>query len=746
MYKKVYLYAIIIFLISVGAFLLPLSLRVPIIDVITFVTAFIASFAFFYLAIYSKKVYQKYYPTLLFLGFGLFFLALGDVAWFILELLGQKPFPSIADILYILYYPLFGIGLLIIPVERKTEKSKAIFDFCIISAAIITMIWIFLLKPVIISGGSPIEVLVSAIYIIGDFIVLLILIDFIINKIGSVKSRAINIFLAGIIILLLSDLLFSYGEFYGFYYSGCLLDLGWIIGYLLLAVSTIEFTLEDFETPVYSRKLAWIMEHFPDFFILSLFIVFLFVIFNFNIKTSQSFALAFLIILSFAVGRHHAALLENRKLIEALNAEKNRAELYLEIAAWGLIFLDDKARIQYVNRRGLEILEGGEKDVKGKSWFLNFVPADERLEREKKYFKHIKEAKKGYKVTGRVITCKGNEKIMEMIARPIYENGEFKGAIIAAEDMTKLHHIRRKLEESEKRYKGIFNTAPSIILSLDNNLKIQDSNSMVSILGYKPKELIGKNINDILEDKIKEPAPGEYRIRKKDNSILYAKINFSRLEDEIIVIIEDITPLKKSIKEKELLLREIHHRVKNNLQIISSLLGMQERKTSDQKFKNVLSSSRERIKSIALLHEQLYHSTDLASVKIKDYIKNLVTKTLQAYPTHIQIETDIEDTSLNIETSLPIGLIINELLTNTIKHANAKNVEIRLKKTNENLKLHYKDDGKGLKKDEIQKSEGLGWQLIKSLISQLGGKLTIKNKKGLDLMITFKELKYKKRY
>lgn len=746
MYKKVYLYAIIIFLISVGAFLLPLSLRVPIIDVITFVTAFIASFAFFYLAIYSKKVYQKYYPTLLFLGFGLFFLALGDVAWFILELLGQKPFPSIADILYILYYPLFGIGLLIIPVERKTEKSKAIFDFCIISAAIITMIWIFLLKPVIISGGSPIEVLVSAIYIIGDFIVLLILIDFIINKIGSVKSRAINIFLAGIIILLLSDLLFSYGEFYGFYYSGCLLDLGWIIGYLLLAVSTIEFTLEDFETPVYSRKLAWIMEHFPDFFILSLFIVFLFVIFNFNIKTSQSFALAFLIILSFAVGRHHAALLENRKLIEALNAEKNRAELYLEIAAWGLIFLDDKARIQYVNRRGLEILEGGEKDVKGKSWFLNFVPADERLEREKKYFKHIKEAKKGYKVTGRIITCKGNEKIMEMIDRPIYENGEFKGAIIAAEDMTKLHHIRRKLEESEKRYKGIFNTAPSIILSLDNNLKIQDSNSMVSILGYKPKELIGKNINDILEDKIKEPAPGEYRIRKKDNSILYAKINFSRLEDEIIVIIEDITPLKESIKEKELLLREIHHRVKNNLQIISSLLGMQERKTSDQKFKNVLSSSRERIKSIALLHEQLYHSTDLASVKIKDYIKNLVTKTLQAYPTHIQIETDIEDTSLNIETSLPIGLIINELLTNTIKHANAKNVEIRLKKTNENLKLHYKDDGKGLKKDEIQKSEGLGWQLIKSLISQLGGKLTIKNKKGLDLMITFKELKYKKRY
>jgi len=297
-----------------------------------------ASFAFFYLAIYSKKVYRKYYPTFLFLGFGLFFLALGDVAWFILELLGQEPFPSIADILYILYYPLFGIGLLIIPVERKTEKLKSIFDFCIVSAAVATIVWIFFLKPVILSGGSLIEVLFSAIYIIGDFMVLFILIDLIMNKIGSLKSRAITIFLAGIIILLLSDLLFSYGEFYGFYYSGCLLDLGWIIGYLLLAVSTVEFRLEDFETPVYSLTRLNILEHFPDFFLLFLFALFLFVLFNFDIKTSQSFAIAFLIILSLVVGRQHAALLENRKLIEDLNAEKKRAELYLEIAAWGLIF------------------------------------------------------------------------------------------------------------------------------------------------------------------------------------------------------------------------------------------------------------------------------------------------------------------------------------------------------------------------------------------------------------------------
>gem|GEM_PF-3634101 len=118
----------------------------------------------------------------------MFFLALGDVAWFILDLLGQEPFPSIAEVLCILYYPLFSIGLLIIPVERKTEKFTAICDFCIISAAVATILWIFLLKPIILSGGSLIEVLVSAIYIIGDFIVF-ILIDHEQDRLGEISGH-----------------------------------------------------------------------------------------------------------------------------------------------------------------------------------------------------------------------------------------------------------------------------------------------------------------------------------------------------------------------------------------------------------------------------------------------------------------------------------------------------------------------------------------------------------------------------
>ncbi|MGB4642046.1 MAG: sensor histidine kinase [Methanothermobacter tenebrarum] len=120
---------------------------------------------------------------------------------------------------------------------------------------------------------------------------------------------------------------------------------------------------------------------------------------------------------------------------------------------------------------------------------------------------------------------------------------------------------------------------------------------------------------------------------------------------------------------------------------------------------------------------------------------------IQTYTTDIRIETDIDDITLNIETSLPIGLIINELLTNTIKHANATRAKIQLKKeAGGGLRLHFRDDGKGLRMDEIKKSKGLGWQLIESLIDQLGGKLTIKSKKGLDFTVTFKELTYKKRY
>ncbi|BDH79547.1 hypothetical protein MTTB_09260 [Methanothermobacter tenebrarum] len=439
--------------------------------------------------------------------------------------------------------------------------------------------------------------------------------------------------------------------------------------------------------------------------------------------------------------------MENRKLIKRANAEKRKAELYLEIAAWAIILLDDKGRIRYINPRGLEILECAEEDVKGKNWFLNFIPADERPKREKRYLDHIKRGEKSYAFTGSIITCKGNRKIIHFIARLLYEEGEFKGALITGEDITEVYHMSRKLEESEKRYMSIFKAAPNIIISLDEDFTIQDCNSMVKILGYKPHELKGKSFNDILEDKIARPIPGEYRIRRRDKSILYAKINFSRLKDEIITIIEDITPLKEYIKERELLLREIHHRVKNNLQIISSLLGIQERKIEDPKSKGILSSSRDRIKSISLLHEHLYQSEDLAKVKIRDYIKNLTSMIIQTYTTDIRIETDIDDITLNIETSLPIGLIINELLTNTIKHANATRAKIQLKKeAGGGLRLHFRDDGKGLRMDEIKKSKGLGWQLIESLIDQLGGKLTIKSKKGLDFTVTFKELTYKKRY
>lgn len=745
--KKIYFIIIFTFIISLLTFLLPIGFRIPIINIMTFVTGFGAAFAFFSIAFYSKKVYQKYYPTLFLLGLGMFFLGLGDLAWFIFEFLGENPFPSIADILYLSFYPIFGLGLLIIPVKRKTEKLKAIFDFCIISASLATIIWIFILKPIIISGGRLTEVLISVTYVFGDFIILFILVDLIINKIGSLKSCSINVFIAGIIVLLLSDLLFAYGDLHGFYYSGCPIDLGWILGYLLLTVSAIEFKSEDFEKPVYSWRRVQVLEHFPDFFLILLFIIFLFLLFNFEIATVKGFAIAFLIILSFTVARHHAALLENRKLIKRANAEKRKAELYLEIAAWGILLLDDKARIRYINQRGLEILECEEKDVKGKNWFLNFLPANERLEREKRYLKHIKEGKKKYIFTGGIITCKGNEKIVHFIARLLYERGEFKGALIAAEDVTRLYHVSEKLEESEKRYRSIFETAPNIIISLDRDLTIQDCNRMVKTLGYKPNELKGKNFNDILEDKVKEPVSGEYRIRRKDKSIMYARINFSTLENEIVTVIEDITPLKESIKEKELLLREIHHRVKNNLQIISSLLGIQERKIENTKYKEILSRSKDRIKSISLLHEHLYQSEDLTAVKIKNYIKGLTSTIIQTHKTGIHIETDIDDITLNIETSLPIGLIINELLTNTIKHANATKAKIQLKKEADGtLKLHFQDDGKGLKIDEIKRSKGIGWQLIKSLIDQLEGKLTIKNKNGLKFTATFQELKYKKRY
>ncbi|RJR19249.1 MAG: HAMP domain-containing protein [Nitrospiraceae bacterium] len=216
--------------------------------------------------------------------------------------------------------------------------------------------------------------------------------------------------------------------------------------------------------------------------------------------------------------------------------------------------------------------------------------------------------------------------------------------------------------------------------------------------------------------------------------------------------------IEASLVEKEVLLREIHHRVKNNMQVISSLLNFQTRYVNDKQFITILNESQNRIKSMALIHEKLYRSSDLANVDFNDYITNLSHDLFKFYGVdtdRITLKLDLQRIAFEIDTAIPCGLLVNELLTNSLKHAfpdgRRGEIHIILREKNADKGSHYEmtvsDNGIGIPADlDITKTKSLGLQLIHTLSEhQLQGRLDLDRSNGTTFHITFRKLKYKKR-
>lgn len=200
-----------------------------------------------------------------------------------------------------------------------------------------------------------------------------------------------------------------------------------------------------------------------------------------------------------------------------------------------------------------------------------------------------------------------------------------------------------------------------------------------------------------------------------------------------------------SLREKEQLLKEIHHRVKNNMQIISSLLSLQSENSEDEKFNALLRESRNRINSMALVHEMLYQSDDLSKIELKEYIETLCSSVHRSYAlpnSNIEFVYDVDKGAhFNIDKMIPIGLILNEAISNSLKHAFPKKtgkITICLQNKNGKYELMVSDNGTGFKNEfDPEKDSHLGIQLIYMLTEQLGGKLDVKNDNGVCYHINF---------
>lgn len=204
--------------------------------------------------------------------------------------------------------------------------------------------------------------------------------------------------------------------------------------------------------------------------------------------------------------------------------------------------------------------------------------------------------------------------------------------------------------------------------------------------------------------------------------------------------------VRASLKEKEVMLHEIHHRVKNNLQIIISLLRLQARFIKDKEARELFKDSQSRIRSMAIIHEKLYRSEDFAQVNFAWYIQSFSTHLFQTYmvdSTKIKLNMDIDDIQIDINKAIPCGILLNELVSNSIKHAfpsgRKGQIKIRLKQTKAGrVSIEVKDNGVGFPKNlDFRKSETLGLQLINDLSKQIGATLRIEIKAGTKITVVF---------
>ncbi len=269
-------------------------------------------------------------------------------------------------------------------------------------------------------------------------------------------------------------------------------------------------------------------------------------------------------------------------------------------------------------------------------------------------------------------------------------------------------------------------------------------------------------INAYLEEQIPKYEI-EHRMRHQDGNYLWFLTRGTVLRDEngkpcfIAGSDTDITErklaeikLKASLKEKEVLLKEIHHRVKNNLQIISSLLRLQAGYIKDQQALDIFQDSQNRVRAMALIHENLYQSDDLARIEFADYIRKLTNNLCRSYGVNhnqVKLNLDIEQIWLRVDTAIPCGLIINELVSNSLKHAFVKGGEmgeIYIEFTSmlqNKFYLIVGDNGIGVPEDiEVRRHQSLGLRLVWNLVEQLEGSIAVNTRFGTFYTISFVEL------
>jgi len=463
---------------------------------------------------------------------------------------------------------------------------------------------------------------------------------------------------------------------------------------------------------------------------------------------------------------------ELRRVNQELQELRSRYLDLYDFALTGYLTLTDKALVGEANLTAATLL-GVSADLLKRARFRKFV-APQDTDAWDRYFISVLHCDEKIST---VLHLKCNDGSLFPARLESIRLAPVRGAAprvrVTISDISDIQKADAAKVAAEIRYRRLFETVQDGILILDADTgRITDMNpSLITLLGLSREELLGKKIGEIGIFKDGAASKDYFKKLQRKPSVRYENIpletadgrrfpvefvsNLYIVDDKKVIqcTIRDVTERRKmsaqidaSLAEKEILVNEIHHRVKNNLQIVSSLLDMHIHKTNNDPLATVaLQDSQNRVMSMALVHEQLYNSKDFTYIDLKNYISALGTGLFVVFETEkqgIRFDLTIHNVCVDINTAIPLGLIINELITNSLKHAFRGQEDCRISVTaakhHGTMTLIVADNGIGIAEDiPLEDQNSLGLHLIQVLTRQLHGTVTIDRARGTKFVFVF---------
>jgi len=454
---------------------------------------------------------------------------------------------------------------------------------------------------------------------------------------------------------------------------------------------------------------------------------------------------------------------ERKKAEEAVKESEEKFRSVVENSHEGIFIIDNVYKFSYVNDEFCKMSGYSRKDLIGVD-FRQFLEKKSKNKVAERYKKRQLggEIQKRYEFD--IVTKKGEIRTLEISAGILKNTSGVVSTVGQVLDVTERNRNLKSLQEHDALNNALFEYNPIETIVVNNKGEIMRVNKAVKTNRSRLpksgdimyKDFASKYSIDMFKELIDCIKTGKTKIfpEIKYREDRYYNATIAPFPQGAIITAQDVSKQKlaqdeinRSLQEKEVLLNEIHHRVKNNMQIVTSLLKLQSQSIKDKRSLELFLNTQNRVRSMALIHEKLYKTEDFSKIDFGEYIRNLTAHLLISYhilPSQIKIDVNIKNIVFNINVAIPCGLIINELVTNSLNHAFSNSREGKIKvsitrKGTNGCLLVVKDNGKGLPSEaiELEDPTTLGLQLVSSLVSQLKGTLQYRYKEGAVFSIEF---------